>query len=71
MDNFLYQPTTHNHAPNPDRVPAIKLYNEVKQRAATTDEPSSSILLSVLKTFPLRAAGELPRSDIIVQTIRR
>lgn len=71
MDTFLSQPTTHNHAPNPDRIPAIKLYNEVKQRAATSDEPSSSILQSALKTFPLRAAGELPRTDIIVQTIRR
>ena len=71
MDNFLSQPTTHNHAPNPDRIPAIKLYNEVKQRAATTDEPSSSILHSALRTFPLRAAGELPRTDIIIQTIRR
>ena len=71
MDNFLFQPTTHNHAPNPDRIPAIKLYNEVKQRAATTDEPSSSILHSALRTFSLRAAGELPRTDIIIQTIRR
>ena len=71
MDTFLSQPTTHNHAPNPDRIPAIKLYNEVKERAATTDVPSSSILHSALKTFPLRAAGELPRTDIIVQTIRR
>jgi len=71
MDTFLSQPTTHNHAPNPDRIPAIKLHNQVKQRAATTDEPTSSILHSALRTFPLSAAGQLPRSDIILQTIRR
>ena len=71
MDPFLSQPTTHNHAPNPECIPAIKLYNEIKQRAATTNKPSSSILHSTLKTFPLRTAGELPRTDIIVQTIRR
>jgi hypothetical protein len=71
MDTFLSQPTTHNHAPNPDRIPVIKLHNQVKQRAATTDEPTSSILHSALRTFPLSAAGELPRSDIIIQTIRR
>ncbi|CAF1216868.1 unnamed protein product [Rotaria sordida] len=71
MDVFLSQPTTHNHAPNPDRIPVIQLHNEVKQRAATTDEPTSSILHSALRTFPLRAAGELPRTDIIIQTIRR
>ncbi|CAF3834472.1 unnamed protein product [Rotaria sordida] len=71
MDVFLSQPTTHNHAPNPDRIPVIQLHNEVKQRAATTDEPTSSILHSALRTFPLRAAGELTRTDIIIQTIRR
>ena len=72
MDTFLSQPTTHNHALNPDRIPAIKLHNQVKQRAAiTTDEPTSSILHSALRTFPLSAVGELPRSDIIIQTIRR
>jgi hypothetical protein len=71
MDTFLYHPTTHNHAPNPDRIPVIQLHNEVKQHAATTDEPTSSILHSTLRTFPLRAACELPRTDIIMQTIRR
>jgi hypothetical protein len=71
MDTFLSQPTTHNHAPNPDRIPVIKLHNNVKQRAATTDESTSSILHSALRTFPLSAAGQLPRSDVITQTIRR
>ena len=80
MDTFLFQPTTHNHVPNPDRIPAIKLYNEIKQRVATTDEPSRSTLHSASRTFPLHSAsrtfplrptGELPRTDIIVQTIRR
>ena len=71
MDTFLSQPTTHNHAPNPDRIPVVQLHNEVKQRAATTDESTSSILISALRTFPLRAAGELPRNDIMIQTIRR
>lgn len=71
MDSFLSQPTSHNHAPNPDKIPVIQLHNEVKQRAATTDEPTSSILHSALSTFPLGAAGQLPRTDIILQTIRR
>lgn len=71
MDTCLSQPTTHNHAQNPDRIPVIKLHNQVKQRVATTDERTSSILHSALRTFPLSAAGELPRSDIILRTIRR
>ena len=71
MDAFLSQPTSHNHAPNPDRILAIQLHNQVKQRAATTDETTSSILHSALRTFPLHAATQLPRTDIISQTIRR
>jgi len=71
MDAFLSQPTSHNHAPQPDRVPAIKLKNEIKARAATADESSSSILHTALRTYPLSAAGELPRSDALMLTIRR
>ena len=71
MDTFLSQPTSHNHAPNPERIPVIQLHNSVKQRATTTDEPTSSILHSALTTFPINAAGQLPRTDLILQTIRR
>ncbi|CAF4948012.1 unnamed protein product, partial [Rotaria sp. Silwood1] len=50
---------SHCHAPQPDRVPAIQLQNAIKARTATTDEPSSSILYSALRTYPLSAAGEV------------
>ncbi|CAF5031582.1 unnamed protein product, partial [Rotaria sp. Silwood1] len=71
MDVFLSQPTSHGHAPQPDRVPAIQLKNEIKACAATTDESSSSILHSALRTYPLSAAGQLPRSDALTLTVRR
>ena len=71
MDAFLSQTTTHTHAPNPDRISAIELNNQIKTRAAMSDEPSSAILHSALRTFPLSAAGAIPRTDIILQTIRR
>jgi hypothetical protein len=71
MDTFLSQPTEHFHAPNPDRVPVIELKNEIKARAANSDEQSSSILHSVLRTYPLNAAGELPKTDTLMLTIRR
>ena len=71
MDAFLSEPTAHSHAPQPDRIPAIQLKNEIKARAATTDESSSSIVNSALRTYPLSAAGELPRSDGLMLTIRR
>ncbi|CAF4807820.1 unnamed protein product, partial [Rotaria sp. Silwood1] len=71
MDVFLSQPTSHDHAPQPDHVPAIQLKNEIKARAATTDEPSSSILHSALRTYPISAAGQLPRSNALTLTVRR
>lgn len=71
MDTFLSEPTAHNHAPVPDRVPVIELCNKVKARAATSEESTSTILHSVLRTFPLSAATELPRTEMILQTIRR
>ena len=71
MDSFLSQPTEHNHAPVPERVGAIQLTNQVKIRAQTSDEPTSTILHSALRTLPLSAASELPRTEMIMQTIRR
>ena len=71
MDTFLSQPTKHNHALIPERVGAIQLTNQVKIRAQTSDEPTSTILHSALRTLPLSAGSELPRTEMIMQTIRR
>lgn len=71
MDTFLSQPTDHNHAPNPERIAAIELNNRIKAQAAASDEPTSVILHSNLRTFPVNAASELPRAEMIMQTIRR
>ncbi|CAF4640997.1 unnamed protein product, partial [Rotaria sp. Silwood2] len=71
MDAFLTQPTSHSHAPQPDRVPAIQLKNDIKVRAVITDEPTSSILHSALRTYPLNAIGELPSNEALVLMIRR
>ena len=71
MDAFLSHPTSHSHAPKPDQIPSIQLKGEIKARAAQTDESSSTILHSALCKYPLSAAGELPRSDALMLTIRR
>ncbi|CAF1400086.1 unnamed protein product [Didymodactylos carnosus] len=54
-DLFLTPPTVHSHAPNPDHLPVVELNNQIKTRAATTDEASSTILHSALRAFPLDA----------------
>ena len=71
MDTFLSQPTDHNHAPHPESIAAIELNNQIKTQAATSDEPTSAILRSKSRTLPLNAASELPRTEVIMQTIRR
>ncbi|CAF4480594.1 unnamed protein product, partial [Rotaria sp. Silwood2] len=71
MDAFISPPTSHSHAPQPDRVPVVQLKNEIKARATTTDESTSTILHSALRTFPLSAAGELPRNESLMLMIRR
>ncbi|CAF3039124.1 unnamed protein product [Rotaria socialis] len=71
MNVFLSLLTIHCHAPHPDRVPALQLKNEIKTRTVMTDESPSSIINSALRTYPLSAAGELPRSDGLSLTIRR
>ncbi|CAF2131900.1 unnamed protein product [Rotaria magnacalcarata] len=71
MDAFLSQPTDHNHAPNPERIPVIELRNEIKAREVTSEESTSVILHSSLRTFPLSATSKLPRTEMLKQTIRR
>ena len=71
MDAFVSQPTSHCHGPSSDKVPAIKLKNEIKARAATTDEKTSTILHSALRTYPISAAGELPKNEALMLMIRR
>ena len=71
MDAFLSQPAAHSHAPQPDRIPAIELKNEVKARAMMTDESTSSILHWALRTYPLSAAGKLPKNEALIIMIRR
>ena len=71
MDVFVSHPTSHCHAPQPDRIPTIQLKNEIKTRAITTDESTSTILHSALRTYPLSAADELPQNEALMLMIRR
>lgn len=71
MDSFLSEPTTHSHASNPERIPAIELKNQIKIKSATSDEASSSILHSSIRFLPLSAVSSLPKNDSLMRTIRR
>ena len=71
MDDILSEPTDHCDEPNLDLAPVVALKGKVISRAAETDEPSSTILHSVMRTFPLDSAGQLLESDSLLRTIRR
>ena len=71
MDAILSGPTEHCHAPNLDRLPVIELKNKIKSRAADSEESSSTILHTLIRSFPLDAAGQLPKTETLLRTIRR
>jgi len=71
MDAILSGPTEHCHAPNVDRLPVVEFKNKIKSRAADNKEPTSNILYSAMRSFPLDSAGQLPRSDTLLRRIRR
>jgi hypothetical protein len=71
MDAILSGPTEHCHASDLNRIPIIDLKNKIKTRAADSEEPTSTILHSALRSFPLDAAGRLPRNETLLRTIRR
>ncbi|CAF4363303.1 unnamed protein product [Rotaria sp. Silwood2] len=71
MDSILSTPVEHSHAPNFKKISVIKLQNDIKSRAAVSEESSSNILHSTLRSFPLQAAGSLPKHDSLIRSIRR
>jgi hypothetical protein len=71
MDAILSGPTEHSHAPSIDQIPVVDLQNKIKTKALNSEEPTSNILFSTLRSFPLDAAGQLPRNDTLLRTIRR
>ena len=71
MDTILSGPTEHCHAPKPGIVPVLELKNEIKTRSVETEESSSTILHSAIRSFPLDAASRPPQSEILSRSIRR
>ena len=71
MDAIVSEPTEHSHSPNLDRIPVLELKNKIKSKAAESEEPTSTILHSVMRSFPLDSASQLPQHDTLLRTIRR
>ncbi|CAF1135983.1 unnamed protein product, partial [Rotaria magnacalcarata] len=71
MGTFLSLPTSHCRAPERDSVPAIRLKNDIKAHAAITDESTGTIIHSTIRTYPLSAAGQLPKNESLMLMIQR
>ncbi|CAF4986880.1 unnamed protein product, partial [Rotaria magnacalcarata] len=71
MDALLLLLASHCHAPQPDSIPAIQLKNEIKANAAITDESTSTIIHSTLRTYPLSDAGQHPTNEPLMLMIQR
>ncbi|CAF1560987.1 unnamed protein product, partial [Rotaria sordida] len=68
---FIKEPTEHSHAPDPNRLHIIQLKNELKERSASSDEGTATILFDVLRKVPLNVSANLPTNEALLQTIRR
>lgn len=71
METFLQTPSNHSHTPNPNRLLLIRIQNQLKERGASSEEPTSTILQNVLRTVPVNIVAELPSTQALSQTIRR
>ena len=49
----------------------FQLQGEIKTRAVMTDESTSLVVHSALRTYPLSAASELPINEALMLMIRR
>ncbi|CAF4942849.1 unnamed protein product, partial [Rotaria magnacalcarata] len=49
----------------------IQLENEIKANAAITDESTSTIIHSALRTYPLSAAGQLRKNRSLMLMIQQ
>jgi hypothetical protein len=63
MDTFVSQPTMPMQASNPQRIPAIEPNNEIRLQSVTSDEPTSLIIHSALRSLPLRFISERTIKD--------
>ena len=70
-DIILSGPTEHCHAPKPDLTLVLELKNQIKTGAVETEESSSRIFHSAIRSFPLDAASQLPQSETPSRSIRR
>ena len=71
MESFLQMPSDHSHAPNPNKLILIRIQNQLKERGASSEEPTSIILQNVLRTVPVNIVADLPSTQALSQTIRR
>jgi hypothetical protein len=71
MSSFLSGPTDHCHAPNLEKSHIVQLKTKIKSQAAHSEEPTSTVLYSAMRCFPLDAANQLPKTDSLMRTIRR
>jgi hypothetical protein len=71
MEAIISNPTEHFNAPKMTEIPVLELKDKMKARAAESKEPSSVILYSEMRTFPLDSANQLSEEQTLLRTIRR
>jgi hypothetical protein len=71
MEAITSNPTEHSHAPKMTEILVLELKDTIKIRAVESEEPSSGILYSEIRTSLSDAANQLPQEQTLLRTIRR
>lgn len=71
MDAIREGTTEHVHGPTLNLIPVLEMKTKMKSRATETEELPSTILHSVMRSFPLDSAAQLPQNETLLRTIRR
>ena len=71
MNDEVTETTAHNHAPDPERLFALKTMSELVDKAGTSNEAPRHLIQTSMSTLPLSAASHLPSYNSIRRTIQR
>ena len=71
MDGRIIKSTSHNHVPDPAKIQARAVINQIKDRAKSTQEATHQIVAISTSSLSSAVCGQLPTVPLIKRTIQR
>jgi hypothetical protein len=71
VGDHITQRKDHNHAPDPAKVEARRAMNQVKDRALSSQEPTTNVIAYASSSLSQAACGQLPSTSRLARNIQR